>query len=529
MNAVIYCRYSSDKQSESSIEDQVRLCEVRLDFERWNLMEIYHDEGVSGSTPVAYRIGGVQLLSDAKAKKFDVLVMESLDRLSRNLVEQETIVRRLEHGGIRILGISDGYDSNQTGRQLVRGMRGLINEVYLEDLRKKTHRGMSGQVARGFAASSAAYGYINVKGEHGSTIEIDTEAAQQVQWIFEEFAGGRSCRSIIFELNERKIKSPRGSSWGISSLYGSPAKGSGLLNNELYKGRHIWNRSQWLKDPDTGKRKRFERPESEWCINDREDLRIISEKLWEKARNRFKESRYKGGIKGKGGRVRSLLGGLMSCGKCGAPIVVVSSHSYGCSNRMNRGPTICEGVNVNRKETEKKMLAEIREMLLSEELVEYAYVETMRILNELTQDNGESRKVLLKRVDELDEEINRYVEAIGVVGISASLAEKLRSAEEEKVSCKEELSLEMEEFTLPELPDIKNLYKDMVVNLQESLKSDVNEARGYLKDLLGEVEISNEGSEIYAHIKTNPVASLNTTGSVGMVAGARFELTTFGL
>ncbi|WP_087462555.1 recombinase family protein [Oleiphilus messinensis] len=83
--------------------------------------------------------------------------------------------------------------------------------------------------------------------------------------------------------------------------YGSPSKGSGLLNNELYRGRHIWNRSQWLKDPDTGKRVRIERPESEWCVSERQDLRIVSDELWDGVRARFKESRYKGGVKGKGG------------------------------------------------------------------------------------------------------------------------------------------------------------------------------------------------------------------------------------
>ncbi|WP_408635159.1 zinc ribbon domain-containing protein [Oleiphilus messinensis] len=224
-----------------------------------------------------------------------------------------------------------------------------------------------------------------------------------------------------------------------------------------------------------------------------------------------------------------MLGGVMCCGKCGAPIVVVSSHSYGCSNRMNRGPAICEGVNVNRKEAEQKLLSEIQEMLLSDELIEYAYVETMKVLEDLTRNEGESRKQLLKRVDELDKEIERYIEAIGAIGISESIAKKLKVAEAEKARVQDELSQAPQETKLPDLPDIKKLYKGMVVDLQESLKSEVNEARNCLKDLLGEVEINKEGSEIYAHIKTNPVASLNTTGSVGVVAGAGFEPTTFGL
>lgn len=106
MRAAIYARYSTDKQSESSIDDQVRLCRMRLDFEGWALVNVYKDEGISGSTPVARRAGGLTLLSDAMANSFDVLAIEGLDRLSRDLVEQETIVRRLEHGNsyIRTVG-----------------------------------------------------------------------------------------------------------------------------------------------------------------------------------------------------------------------------------------------------------------------------------------------------------------------------------------------------------------------------------------------------------------------------------------
>tara|TARA_R110002072_G_scaffold266301_1_gene425157 strand:+ start:8679 stop:10268 length:1590 start_codon:yes stop_codon:yes gene_type:complete len=529
MKAVIYARYSTDKQSESSIEDQIRLCKVRLDYEGWLLINSYKDEGVSGSTPVAHRIGGVQLLADAMTNKFNVIVLEGLDRLSRDLVEQETIVRRLEHRGIRILGLSDGYDSNQKGRQLVRGMRGLINEMYLEDLKAKTHRGMTGQVSRGFAAGAAPFGYKNIKTESGSIIQINPEAAETVKWIFEEFAGGRSPKSIVSELNERKVNSPRGSSWGISSLYGSPAKGTGVLHNELYIGRQIWNRSQWLKDPDTGKRIRVERPESEWCINEREDLRVIPNELWGKSRLRFKTPSIKGGVQGKGGRVRSLLGGLLTCDQCGAPIVVVSSHSYGCSNRMNRGASICEGVNVNRQVAENKLLAEIRELMLSEDLVEYAYVETMRLLNELMSDKGSSRGDALKRIDELDKEIERYVEAIGAIGISESIVKKLKAAEEEKKSCELALSAQKAEPVMPDLSVIKEMYKDKVDELQESLKENVLSAREQLKEIFGEVRISKEGEEIYALIKTNPVTSLPMTGSVGVVAGAGFEPTTFGL
>jgi DNA invertase Pin-like site-specific DNA recombinase len=103
-----------------------------------------------------------------------VLIVESLDRLSRDQVEQERIVRRLEHRGIIILGVADGYDSRMGGRKIMRGVRGLINELYLDDLRYKTHRGQSGQVGRGYIAGGKSYGYDIVKTESGSKYVINT-------------------------------------------------------------------------------------------------------------------------------------------------------------------------------------------------------------------------------------------------------------------------------------------------------------------------------------------------------------------
>ena len=133
MDAVIYARYSTDKQRETSIDDAVGV-PLRAEVLHVRVSSVHADDGISGSTPVAARPGGRALLADAIAGRFQILLLESLDRLSRDLVEQETIVRRLEHGGIRIIGCSDGYDTAVgNSRKIHRGMRGLINEIYLDD------------------------------------------------------------------------------------------------------------------------------------------------------------------------------------------------------------------------------------------------------------------------------------------------------------------------------------------------------------------------------------------------------------
>jgi Recombinase. len=72
--------------------------------------------------------------------------------------------------------------------------------------------------------------------------------------IFTEFANGKSPRRIALALNREGIDGPQGTGWGASTINGNAARGTGILNNELYIGRLIWNRLQYVKDPRTGKR-----------------------------------------------------------------------------------------------------------------------------------------------------------------------------------------------------------------------------------------------------------------------------------
>jgi len=528
MRTAVYCRYSSDRQRETSIDDQVRVCRAFADRQGWTIATQHSDEEVSGSTPVAARPGGTALLIDMMAGRFDVLLLEGLDRLSRDLVEQETIVRRLEHRGIRIVGVADGYDSEAAGKKLHRGMRGLINEIYLDDLRHKTHRGQSGQVARGYSAGGGGYGYRSRHDGAGYMIEIVEEQAQWVRWIFEHSASGWSAKKIATELNRLRIPSPRDSTWCVSAIYGSPAKGCGILNNELYAGRYIWNRSQWVKDPDTGKRQRIERPRSEWHIEERPGLRIVSAEVWAAVRARMDKPTRDGGTKGKGRQPRTLLGGLMTCGYCGGAVVAVNAKLYGCAAKQDRGAVVCSGVFAPRDDTDTRVLAGVRDELLSPA----AIAELQQVVNEIFRAEmsiGDAEANAARtRLTELEKEIDRLIDAITAMGISDALQQRLRSAESERENLQRINSAPQIKKT--EIPNLKNRYREMVMNLKESLSGDVLEARNALREMIGPIKLVEKGEEVWAQIATSPEVLLKASGLyIGMVAGAGFEPTTFGL
>ncbi|HKQ30559.1 MAG TPA: recombinase family protein [Burkholderiales bacterium] len=512
MRAGILTRFSTDKQRDTSCDDQIRVCRARADRDNWSIVATYRDEGISGSIPVSQRRDGARMLADAFTGRFDILLMEGLDRLARDMVEQERIVRRLEHHGIRIIGVSDGYDSASSSRKLHRGMRGIINEVYLDDLRAKTHRGLSGQFDRGLFAGGMSYGYKSTVVEGGHRLEIEPTEAEWVRWIFEQYTSGLSPRAIAYELNNKSVPSPRGGTWAVSALYGSPAKGTGILNNELYIGRYIWNRSQWVKDPDTGKRKRIERPANEWRVVEREDLRIVSDEAWSAARVRISSPGLRGGTTK---RPSTLLGGILRCPHCGGAVVAINAHQYGCAARRDRGPAVCRGVSVNRNRTDLRILSTIRDELLSPAGLSVIQQEVKKIME--NQPRGADTEDVRGRISALDREIRNLTDAVAVAGWSEALRDRLGHAESERRRLRTALTAR----TRPDqIPDVSLRLKRLTVDLLGTLKRDPERAREALRDDIGEIPLIQEGTEIYAKVGIRTDRVLLAAGTDVFICGS---------
>jgi site-specific DNA recombinase len=266
MKAALYARYSSDLQRASSIDDQYRNCRRRATEEGWTVVATYADEAISGSD--ANRPQYQVMLTAAVRREFDILLVDDLSRFARDSVEQEKAIRRLEFHGLRIVSTSDGYDSNSKARKIHRGVKGLMNEIFLDDLRDKVHRGLTGQAERGYWCGGKPYGYrlkpitdptqMDAYGEPakiGTKLEVHAEQANVVREMFERYVAGESTRAIAAELNRRAVPSS-GSTWKrkvrrCSGWAGSAVRA--ILVNPLFTGLVQWNTSQFVRDPDTGK------------------------------------------------------------------------------------------------------------------------------------------------------------------------------------------------------------------------------------------------------------------------------------
>ncbi|WP_311735648.1 recombinase family protein [Paraburkholderia sp. HC6.4b] len=532
MRVAIYARFSTDKQKETSVTDQINVCARRVaTLAECEIVARHSDEGISGGTRVESRPGGKQLMADAMAGRFDVLVVEALDRLSRDQVEQETILRRLEFRGIRVLGVSDGYDSTSGSRKVQRTVRGLVNELYIDDLRCKTLRGQTGQVDRGFVAGGKSYGYDLVKGEHGSDYRVNDEQAKWVRFIFEKFAAGWSTFRICDELNRLGVPSPRNTTWMRSALYGSPRKGSGILNNSAYIGIYIWNRSQWIKDPDTGARVRQDRPENEWKTERRDHYRIVSDDLWHSVRTRMGADRLNAGTSGAGRAPRSLFGGLLRCPECGGAMVSINQRYYGCVTRKERGLQACHGANIYRAETDERLLNILRDELLSDDAQAGIDSAVRRYFANEQDDTAGSAREIRAKVSTLDRQIENLTQALAEIGVSAALMERLKKAEGEREALTQALTrtkLNSEQFA-----EIAQRAKARTTELREALSGEsVDEARQIIATLMGPIEIQKRDGGYFASyedVSEQLLVCAAGNQSRIVVAGVGFEPTTFGL
>lgn len=153
----LYARYSSDNQRAASIDDQFRVCREYAKRQGWSASTCDHDATISGACMIL-RPDIQALLTDARCGKFDLVVAEALDRISRDQADVATLFKHLRFAGLAIVTLAEGEIS-----ELHVGLKGTMNALFLKDLAAKPHRGLRGRVETDKAGGGLCYGYDVVK------------------------------------------------------------------------------------------------------------------------------------------------------------------------------------------------------------------------------------------------------------------------------------------------------------------------------------------------------------------------------
>jgi site-specific DNA recombinase len=544
IRAVIYARYSSDNQREASIEDQIRQCRARIDQEGWQRSEIYSDHAISGATTL--RPGYQKMLEDARAGRFEVVVAEALDRLSRDQENIAGLFKQLSFAGVRLITLSEG----EIGELHV-GLKGTMNALFLKDLAQKTRRGLEGRIRQGKSGGGRCYGYdiVHSVDHSGEAVRgerrINQTEATIVRRIFEEFAKGRSPRAIASALNKEALSGPASKTWGSSTIYGNWRRGTGILNNELYVGRLVWNRQQFVKDPNSGRRQARLNPQTKWISEDVPHLRIIDEQLWDLVKERQRASRSEvmttdNGVRSeRARRPRYLFSGLLRCGTCVGGFSKISQSHYGCSSARNKG-TCNNLLTIRRDVLEVKVLDGLKHQLMHPDLVRTFVDEFRRELNRQAWEQDARRGWTTRDFQKTERDIGKLIEAIKAGVPGAAVKDEILALETRRSNLLDQLNAAP--APVPRLhPNIAALYREKVASLHEALNAEGTrtEAAEHIRGLIEEIRLVPEKGTLRIELFGQLAALLNlanqhprsggTRVPVTLVAGVGFEPTTFRL
>src|SRR5262249_46545632 len=177
----------------------------------WEILEahIYQDTAVSGFG-VEHRPAYQQLVAAALAPlpPFSVILVDDLSRLSRDLVETLSIYRRLKGNHVELVAVSDGIQTSNQMAKLQITIKGLVNELYLDDLRDKTHRGMTGRALKGRSTGGRLFGYRTSPTPDGAEWLVFEPEAEIVRRIFHMYADTCSMKTIAATLNAEGVPFP---------------------------------------------------------------------------------------------------------------------------------------------------------------------------------------------------------------------------------------------------------------------------------------------------------------------------------
>jgi DNA invertase Pin-like site-specific DNA recombinase len=488
-----YARYSSDLQRQASIEDQERRCAAEIARRGWPLSVHFADSEVAGTVARA-RPGYQSLLAAARAREINCIVVDELSRLTRDPEELAGLRKRLKFWGCGLVALLDGVDTvnSPAAAGAIIALGAWRNEAEGEALAYRTRRGLEGRVRAHMHAGGAIYGYrtravhADRPGDPPGTGEvvgyeylIHEAEAQVIRSIFDWYAGGLSCRAIAHRLNEQGVPSPgrrwkdgrhlRGT-WCHSAIQGWADARTGLLNNQKYIGRLIWNRTHRPRDPERDGKKtlRLARAD-EWTVVEAPELRIVPQELWERVKARQRDrSLAANGTKAVAKTVR-LLSGFLRCAKCGGAFTIRGACTYRCGVRYDRGPSVCDAsTSVNARRAEGAVLDFLSELLSTDRIVEQAMALSKQ-RRKVEPRPVTRRDVLLRQIAEAESEAARLVEALGRGLLVSQIEGRMRQIETRLAELKGQLAEAERESPTPPMPIMPGAIRAAAQNLREAM------------------------------------------------------------
>ncbi len=548
----VYARYSTDKQTQKSLDDQIAECRRLCAKNGWPIANVLSDAEVTGFTD--QRPGYQGLVRGIENGEVDLIVAENIDRVVRDAEHSAQLDKILTYYEVEFWTIQEGKVSPI---QLM--FKTFMSAEMRRAVALQAHRGLSGNVEKGKSAGGRSYGYELGRNERGDRIPgelcIVDSRAEIVRRIMTEYADGKTPRQIATALNAEGVPGPSGGAWRQNTISGNGQRHTGILNNELYIGIRVWNRLQYRLHPTTQKRVSRLRSASEWVFADVPHLRIVDDNLWDRVKRRqlslVSAAATHSGDKPKRAQSRRrkyILSGLLHCANCGGILTIAGAKGrqhYYCQTEKEEGPSSCAGMaGLRRDAAEAAVFAGLKKDMMRPAALAVFRDDYAKTLRESSKGTDVQKEMLERSLKKLEKQIGNATAAIMGGLNSPALLSELGKAEEQKA----EVAARLERMQRPplELPDdLDRRYAALVRDLETILGDPdmILRAIDVIKDLVDKIVVQErpEGGHTL-DLQGNLARMLRASApshnwhdfdlsecSLGVVAGVGFEPTTFRL
>ena len=389
--AVIYARYSTDKQTMQSIEGQVRECENFAKTKNLSIIGKYFDQAESGKSTVK-RDRFNDMIKDSAKGLFQYVIVYQLDRFSRNRYDSAHYKHQLKKNGVKVLSAKENISDDPSGILMETVLEGMA-EYYSAELAQKVKRGQYEAFLKGLSSGSGCYGYDTVAADasipncRAKKFVINKIESEVVKKIFDEYASGTKISQIEQWLAANNIKNRNGRIMPYNTII-SMLKNPKYIGTLTFCGEHGENLLPAIVSKDV-----FQQVQKRIDLNKRNT-------------STFRPPE------------RFLITSKTYCGYCKSSIVADTGRSssngevyryYKCF-RKKKEKMPCEKTQVSKEWLENIVIAAVMELLNQNGMIENIARQIIEYNDEL-QENPKL-KLYEKQMQECEKALNNIMRAV---------------------------------------------------------------------------------------------------------------------
>ena len=453
MKIAAYCRVSTEKEAQiDSLEKQIEFFNEFTRKNGYELYKLYADEGISGKQ-IKHRKQFQQMMLDAKAKKFDKVVVKDVSRFARNTVDLLQSVRELKSYNVQVDFLNNG-EVMEGGSEFILTILGAMAQQESANMSKRVKFGKDITAQKG-RVPNIVFGYDKIPNER-YILKINEEEAKIVKEIFESYVyKGWGTTKIAWDLNDRGIRTKRDKAkWVQNGIVR-------MLKNPIYTGR-VTNKKSEVTDFITGTRKDI--PEDEWIVVERPEMRIISDELFNKAQEILAQRSNEFKLNNKREKTEYVFSTLIYCKHCGYSFRRMRRKysetgkeyvRWVCSGRNSMGVNHCHNTTViDEEELLNAIKVYLKSIIKNKKNFMKSVEKEFEKITKLRENNERSEESLLQEIEKVTNKKQKYMEMF----------------KNEIINIKE-----LKEYTNPLNEDIARLERELKLITSEIKEKDVLE------------------------------------------------------